>query len=103
MHHSSRVTPRQVTFAALPLVTLLATSLAICPNSASAQAPPNSKITVGVVFERVNFSGGILESDLAGADSSRVLSATALSLPLQFSTVIRSAWIFDLGTGASNG
>ena len=103
MHHSSRVTPRQAILAALPLVALLATSIALCPNSASAQALPNSKITVGVVFERVNFSGGILESDLAGADSSRVLSATSLSLPLQFSTVIRSAWIFDLGAGASNG
>jgi len=73
------------------------------PANAGARAPGQAKLSTGVIFERVSFGDGILESGLAGVDSARVVSATGIALPLQYSTVIGGVWLIDAGTSFTSG
>lgn len=73
------------------------------PAPSRAPAPTTTKVSTGLIVERVSFSGGILEADLAGVDSTRVLSATGVALPFQFSTVIGGVWLIDAGTSFTSG
>ena len=81
---------------------VLASAAVLGPLTVSAQKS-TSKITTGVIVERVTFTGGVLESDLAGADSSRVMSATNLAVPVQYSTVVGGVWLLDAGASFSSG
>ncbi|MEO7520788.1 MAG: hypothetical protein ABIW79_03120 [Gemmatimonas sp.] len=73
------------------------------PGATAARAPGNSRVTVGAIYERVSFGEGILESDLAGADSVRVKSATGLAVPIGYSTVLGGVWMIDAGTSFTSG
>ena len=80
-----------------------ATSVSVLNPSPVVAQRSTSKITTGVIIERVTFTGGVLESDLTGADSSRVLSATNLAVPIQYSTVVGGVWLLDAGASFSSG
>ena len=77
------------------------------PATSSSSSSPSrftgTRISTGLAFERASFSGGLLDTDLAGLDSSRVNSATALSVPLQFNTILDGVWLIDAGTSFTNG
>ena len=75
----------------------------VVAQSPVSQLPARSRFSAGMTVERVTFGSGILEADLAGADSSRVLSATGIALPIQFSTVVGGVWLFDAGSHFTTG
>lgn len=81
---------------------IVASVFVLSPIAVTAQKS-TSKITTGIIVERTTFTGGVLESDLAGVDSTRVLSATNLAVPLQYSTVLAGVWLLDAGASFTSG